>query len=281
MKIARSFLFVPATSTRKIDKAFASQADAVIVDLEDAVAISEKPAARAMLAEIVKVPRMLPCWVRINAMSTGFCLQDVIAATRAGIAGIILPKVESSADLVTIDWLMSQLEAEACLADRSVGLMGIVETARGLVHVDAIAQASPRLRRLLFGAVDLAADMAIDIDDSGGATAQARFAITRASRAAGLEAPLDTAFTDIPNLDELRATTTRARGLGYAGKTCIHPSQVDVVNQVFSVSSQERAWAESVVAEFAKAEAQGLAAFKLNGEMIDYPVVERARRLLS
>jgi citrate lyase subunit beta / citryl-CoA lyase len=281
MKVARSFLFVPATSDRKIDKAFASAADGVIVDFEDAVAVSEKPAARALLASIVSVPRALPCWVRINAMSTRFCHQDVVAATIPGIAGIILPKVESAAEVMAIDWLMSQIEAQTGLPDRSVGLMGIVETARGLVHVDAIAAASPRLRRLLYGAVDLASDMGVEMDDSGGANAQARFAITRASCAARLEAPVDTAFTDIPNLDELRATSRRARSLGYSGKTCIHPSQIAVVNEVFSVGDAERAWAERVVAEFAKAEAQGLAAFKLDGEMIDYPVVERARKLLA
>lgn len=281
MRLARSLLFVPATSDRKIDKAFASQADGVIVDFEDAVAVSEKPAARAALAGIVSAPRALPCWVRINAMTTRFCHQDVVAATIPGVAGIILPKVESPADVAAVDWLMSQIEAESGMPDRSVALMGIVETARGLVHVDAIAQASPRLQRLLFGAVDLAADMAVDMDDAGGATAQARFAITRASRAGGLQAPLDTAYTDIPNLEELRATTKRARALGYGGKTCIHPSQVAVVNEVFSLTPQERTWAERVVSEFAKAESQGLAAFKLDGEMIDYPVVERARKLLG
>ena len=133
----------------------------------------------------------------------------------------------------------------------------------------------------MYGAVDLAADMAIETDDAGGASAQARFAIARASRAAGILAPLDTAFTDIPNLDELRATSRRARALGYSGKTCIHPSQIAVVNEVFTASAAERAWAERVVAAFAEAEAHGLAAFKLDGEMIDYPVVERARRLLG
>jgi citrate lyase subunit beta/citryl-CoA lyase len=176
---------------------------------------------------------------------------------------------------------MSQLESESGMQPRSVGLMAIVETAIGLSKVEEIAAASPRLDRLLFGAVDLAADMAIDLDDCAGATAQARFAIARASRAAGLTAPIDTAFTDIADLDALRATTRRARALGYAGKTCIHPAQIAVVNDVFSATAAELAWAQKVVAAFEKAEAQGLAAFKLDGEMIDYPVVERARKLLA
>jgi citrate lyase subunit beta/citryl-CoA lyase len=278
---ARSFLFVPATSGRKIDKAFASAADAVIVDLEDAVAVAEKPAARAALAAIVAAPRALPCWVRINSMGTAFCHRDVAAATIAGITGIILPKAESAAGIQAIDWLMSQIEGETGLPGGGVGLMAIIETARGLNKVDEIAAASPRLSRLLFGAVDLAADMAIDMDDAGGATAQARFAIARASRAAGLQAPLDTAFTDIRDLDALHATAMRARALGYSGKTCIHPTQVAVVNQVFSATAAELSWARKVVAAFEEAEAQGLAAFKLDGEMIDYPVVERARKLLA
>ena len=277
----RSLLFVPATSGRKIDKAFASAAEAIIVDLEDAVAIAEKPAARATLAEIVAQPRPLPCWVRINGMSTAFCHRDVVAATIPGIAGIILPKAESASEIQAIDWLMSQVEIESGMAAGSIGLMAIVETARGLVKVDEIAAASARLGRLLFGAVDLAADMGIEMDDAGGATAQARFAIARASRAAGLEAPIDTAFTDIPNLAELRATTLRARALGYTGKTCIHPTQIAVVNEVFSATAGELAWAGKVVEAFEQAEAQGLAAFKLDGEMIDYPVVERARKLLG
>ena len=278
---ARSLLFVPATSDRKIDKAFGGDADAVIIDLEDAVAVADKPAARAALVAAMATPRPLPCWVRINAMSTSFCHRDVVAATMPGIAGIILPKAESANDIQAIDWLISQVEVENGMPAYGVGLMAIIETARGLGKVDEIAAASARLGRLMFGAVDLAADMSIDMDDAGGATAQARFAIARASRAAGLQAPLDTAFTDIPDLEALRATSMRARALGYSGKTCIHPTQVAVVNEVFSATPAELAWAQKVVAAFEQAEAQGLAAFKLDGEMIDYPVVERARKLLG
>jgi len=183
MTLPRSMLFVPATSERKVEKAFASDAHAVIVDLEDAVAVSEKPAARATIAAIAARQRPLPCWVRINASSTRFCLQDVLATTIPGIAGIILPKVEAAVEVATLDWLMSQIEADRGLPDRGVRLMGIIETARSLANVDAIAAASPRLDRLLFGAVDLAADLAIATDDD--AVAPARFMIATASRAAG------------------------------------------------------------------------------------------------
>ncbi len=279
--LARSMLFVPATSERKIDKAFASAADAVILDLEDAVATAEKQAAARLLRGIVGVKRQLPAWVRINAMSTPYCHQDIVCAAVPGMAGIILPKAESAGDIVSIDWLISQVEAEAGLAPGSIGLMAIVETARGLAAVDSIAAASARLVRLMFGAVDLAADMTIDIADDAGATDQARFAVARASAAAGLVAPLDTAFVDIAALDALHATSVRAKGLGFGGKSCIHPAQVAVVNQVFTPSERELAWATRVVEAFEAAERAGQGALRLDGEMIDYPVVHRARRLLA
>lgn len=281
MSSPRSYLFVPATSGRKIDKAFASAADAVIVDLEDAVATSEKAAARTALAAVLAGAPARPAWVRINAVGTPFCHQDLLAACAPGAAGILLPKVESAEQVRLVDWLLSSLEREHGLPDRGIALAGIVETALGLQRVGEIAGACPRLRRLMFGAVDLAADLAIDIADDAGATAQARFAIACASRAAGLDAPVDTAYTEISNLDGLRATTMKAKALGYAGKACIHPVQVEIVNAVFTPSAAEVEWAGRVVEAFEAAERQGLAAVALAGQMLDYPVVERARRLLA
>lgn len=281
MNGARSLLFVPATSEKKIDRAFASAADGVIVDLEDAVAVSEKPAARRALGAILSIPRRLPVYVRVNATSTPFCFQDLLAVTVAGIAGVVLPKAESAHEMKTIDWLLLQLENERGLAARSCPVMPIIETARGLGSVDAIAAATPRIKRLLFGAVDLAADMTIDLDDDSGAIAQARFAIARASRTASLEAPFDTAFVDIKDSERLRASAERARALGFSGKACIHPAQIDIVNEVFTPSSGELERAARIVAAFEQAEASGQAALALEGRMIDYPVVEKARRLLE
>jgi citrate lyase subunit beta / citryl-CoA lyase len=277
----RSYLFVPATSGRKIDKAYGSAADAIILDLEDAVAVSEKPAARAALASIVPQQPARPTWVRINAVGTDFCFEDLQACCRVGVTGLILPKVESPEQLRMVDWILSNVEKARGLPQRGIAVAAIVETALGLQHVAASAAASPRLRRIMFGAVDLAADLAIDLGDDIGATSQARFAIACASRAAGLEAPVDTAYTDIANLDGLRATTQRAKALGFTGKACIHPAQIAVVNEVFTPTAAEVAWARKVVQAFDEAERQGLAAVALEGQMLDYPVVEKARRLLA
>lgn len=281
MPSPRSYLFVPATSGRKIDKAYASAADAVIVDLEDAVAVSEKPAARAVVAELLAHAPAKPTWVRVNATGTPFCFEDLQAACRAGTSGILLPKVESGEQVRMVDWMVSGLEQARGLAVGSVALAGIVETAAGVQNVATIAAGSPRLKRLMFGAVDLAADLGIDLGDDVGATSQARFAIALASRAAGLDAPVDTAYTEISNLDGLRRTTERARGLGYTAKACIHPAQLPVVNEVFTPSAAEVEWARRVVDCFEAAERQGLAAVALEGQMLDYPVVEKARRVIA
>lgn len=276
----RSYLFVPATSGRKIDKAYASAADAVILDLEDAVAVSEKDAARALLATIVPASPARPTWIRINAVGTDFCFADLQACCRVGVAGLLLPKAESAEQVRLVDWVLCNVEQAQGLPARGIALAAIVETALGLQQVAAIAAASSRLRRLMFGAVDLAADLDIDTADEAGATSQARFAIAVASRAAGLEPPVDTAYTDIGNIEGLRQTTLRAKALGYAAKACIHPAQIAVVNDVFTPGASEVAWARRVVEAFEAAEREGLAAVKLEGQMLDYPVVEKARRLL-
>ena len=281
MNGARSLLFVPATSERKIERAFESKADGVILDLEDSVAVSQKQNARRALAAILSSSRPLPAYVRVNATSTPHCFQDLLAVTIAGVAGIVVPKVESADEVKTVDWVITQREMERNLPPRSIPMMAIIETAKGLVAVDAIAAASPRLRRLVFGAVDLASDMMIDLDDDAGAAAQARFAIARASRAASLEQPLDTAFIDIYDEQRLRATTLRARALGFSGKACLHPAQIDIVNDVFSPSAEELDRATRIVDAFALAEGQGHAAVSVDGQMVDYPVVERARRTLA
>ena len=278
---ARSLLFVPATSERKIDKAYQSAADGIILDLEDAVAVSEKPAARAAIAAIVAKPRPLPTWVRINASTMPHCYSDLLAVCVPGIFGLVVPKLESAEEMRMIDWVMAQLEQAHGLPLGGITVMGIVETARGLEATAEIAKSSPRLGRLVFGAVDLAADLGIDLDDDAGATDQARFAIACASRAAGIAAPMDTAFANIKDLDALRATSMRARGLGYRGKCCIHPTQVNVVNTVFTPSSEDLALAQRIVEAFEAAERSGVAAVSMDGFMIDNPVAEKARRLLA
>jgi citrate lyase subunit beta/citryl-CoA lyase len=277
----RSFLFSPATNPRRVTKAIEGPADAVIVDLEDAVAVEEKPAARAAAVEILKQQRRKPVYVRVNGLGTPFSFDDLHAMGAAGPDGIILPKVESPSDLLTVDWMLGEIEVRNGRPRGSIDVVPILETAKGIAAVGAIAGAVARVRRLAFGAVDLALDMDLDLTDEVGALNHPRFAIALASRVAGLGGPLDTAYIAIQDLEGLRVSTLNAKKMGYTGKCCIHPSQIEVVNAIFTPSAQEIERARRIVAAFAEAESAGSAAFKLDGVMIDYPVVDKARRLLS
>jgi citrate lyase subunit beta / citryl-CoA lyase len=277
----RSLLFTPANGGRKVEKAFASAADGVILDLEDSVAISEKPAARELAVQALRGKRPLPAFVRVNALSTPFCFDDLLAVAPGAPDAIVLPKVEAASDILTADWVLSQIETRHGLKPGSIGLAPILETARGLAFADVIAAASPRVRRLMFGAVDLALDMDMTLDDEHGALAHARFAVALASRKAGLPGPCDTAFVDIHATERLRMSATHARAMGYSGKTCIHPAQIAVVNEVFTPTEAELARARRIVEGFDAAERAGAAAVTVDGAMIDYPVVLKARRLLG
>ncbi len=279
--LPRSLLFVPATSERKVEKAFASTADGVIVDLEDAVATAEKPRARQQAAALLGTRRAGQVFLRVNATTTPFCYDDLQAAAAAQLDGIVLPKVESASELAMVDWLLAQLEAKAGKPMGSIEITPIIETARGLAAAAEIAKGSPRLRRLAFGAVDLALDMDLDLGDDAGAMANARFALTLASRQAGLGGPLDTVFVGTADPDGLRASAMQARAMGFSGKACIHPAQLDIVNSVFTPGAAELARAQAIVAAFEQAEAAGAAAVSVDGIMVDYPVFEKARRVLA
>jgi citrate lyase subunit beta / citryl-CoA lyase len=210
----RSFLFTPASALDKLPKALASGADALILDLEDAVAVQEKERARSRLLEVLARPSSLPIYVRINALTTPFSLMELLEIGAAKPAGIMLPKVEGSSDLRIADWVLGQVERKHHLTAGSIEILPIIETARGLAHAQQIACTTPRVKRLMFGAVDLALDMEIDLDAEAGAIANARFAIALASRAAELAPPLDTAFLDIKDLNRFRDSALNARRAG-------------------------------------------------------------------
>lgn len=276
----RSFLFAPGNHARRVEKALSLDADAVILDLEDAVAIAEKPAAREAVAVSLVQSRRGWLYVRVNAADTDFCYADLVTVVRPGLDGVILPKVESPATLATIEWLLFQLERERGLPKGAVDLIPIIETARGLDRLPAILAAATRVRRVAFGAGDFTLDVNMTWSRSETELAHARAAIVTASRAAELEAPLDTVWVDLADREGLEASAQTALGLGFQGKMCIHPDQIAVVNRVFSPTDAEIAFAERVAAAFAGAEAAGSAAIQLDGKFIDYPIVYRAQRVL-
>jgi len=277
----RTYLFAPGNHPRKLEKVFTAGADAAILDLEDAVAAAEKIGARATVVAALKKPRPCRGFVRVNAADTDFFAGDLDAVVGPWLDGVMLPKVESAAQLQAVDKRLGELERRHQMSPGAVDLLPIVETAKGVAAVAAIAAAGTRVRRLSFGAVDLAKDLRMLLTDDEWELTPARAAVALASRVAGLEAPLDTVWVQFRDSDGLVASAGRARTLGFQGKMCIHPDQVAPVNAAFTPSEDEVAKAEKIVAAFDKAEAAGSASIVVDGFFVDYPVVDHARRTLA
>lgn len=277
----RTYLFAPGNHPRKVEKVFAAGADAAILDLEDAVAAAEKVGARSAVVAALKRSRQCRGFVRVNALDTEFHAGDLEAVVGPWLDGVMLPKVESPAQLQAADERLGALERRHGMASGAVDLLPIIETAKGLAAVAAIAQAGTRARWLSFGAVDLAKDLGMLLTVDEWELTPARAAVVLASRVAGLDAPIDTVWVHFRDEAGLIKSAERARTLGFQGKMCIHPDQVAAVNRAFTPSDEEVAKAEKIVAAFEKAEAAGSASIVVDGFFVDYPVVDHARRTLK
>jgi citrate lyase subunit beta / citryl-CoA lyase len=260
----RSYLFAPGHSAKLLDRVFTAGADALMLDLEDAVPPQHKAEARRMVAAaLADPPAPARAWVRVNAARTDMCAADLDAV--AGHAyGIRIPKTESPDDV-------------AWVAARAPGLPIIcaIENARGVLAAQEIA-AAPGVRHLAMGGVDLQRDL----NTSGGnaQTAYVRSHLVVCSRA-GIEPPIDSVFSRLSDDAELRSQAEFARSLGFSGKSAIHPRQLPVLHEVFTPSEREVAWAQEVLEAF---DAAGGAALRLpDGEFVDLPVAQRARRVLQ
>jgi citrate lyase subunit beta / citryl-CoA lyase len=281
MSVYRSFLFAPGNHPRRVEKALTLDADATILDLEDACPIAEKVATRAVVVAAYQRPRNGLGYVRVNAMTTEFGYGDIAAVVQPGIDGIILPKVETADEIKAIDWLVLQLERERGLPPGAFDIIPIIETGKGVANVSAIAAAGTRVRRLSFGAGDFTLDVNIEWSRNEDELLPYRSAVVLASRAAGIEAPLDTVWVDVKDMEGFRASVRTIKRLGFQGKMCIYPDQVPVVNEMLAPSPAEVEWSGRVVQAFREAEKAGSASIQLDGKFIDYPIVYRAERVLA
>jgi citrate lyase subunit beta/citryl-CoA lyase len=285
----RSFLFAPGNVARRVAKALTLEADAVIVDLEDSVALAEKAATRIGVAAALEQPRRPRGYVRVNAPATPFCYDDLVQTLHPKVDGVVLPKVESAADLHAIDWLMWNLERSRGIAEGSIDLMPQVETAAGVQRIDRVLQARSlrpykgpwRVKRVAFGAADYSHELGLTPSLDEQELAEARARVVLASRAAGLEGPIDSPWFHFKESDAFARALERSRRGGFQGRLCVHPDQLAAVNAAYLPSAAELARAERIVAAFQQAEARGEAAVQVDGEMVDYPVAHRARALLD
>ena len=281
MPAHRSYLFVPGNHARRVEKALQAGADAVILDLEDAVALAEKSAAREAVVEALGRPRACRAYVRVNAVDTDFCFDDLMAVSGAPLEGVVLPKVESAADLRMVDWVLAGRERALGRPVGGIDLLPLVETARGVTALREIATAGSRARRLTFGAGDLTRELGLEWTAEEDELLAVRSELVLASRLGELEPPLDTVCIQVREPERFRQAALRGRQMGCQGKLCIHPDQVRLANEIFTPSPEEVAWSRRVVEAFEEAESRKVASIQVDGQFVDYPIMERARRVLE
>jgi citrate lyase subunit beta/citryl-CoA lyase len=277
-----TWLFAPATSPRHCQRALQGGCDVAIIDLEDGVSRERKEEARSSARELLR-GRVGPgplAFVRINSPAGGEGRADLEAVVLPQLAGVMVPKVGSPAQIEVLDWVLGRLERQHGVPEGQVSVLPLLETAAGLGAAGEIARSSPRVCALALGVADLAADLGALIRRDSPLLAAARAELVVACRSAGVGPPLDPVHLDLQDLAGLEAEAVSARELGFQGKACIHPRQAEVVARVFAPTPEEREWAERVLAAFAAAEQQGRSALVVDGEFVDYAVAARARRLL-
>jgi citrate lyase subunit beta/citryl-CoA lyase len=282
--LCRSHLFAPGSHERVLGKVFDAGADAVVLDLEDAVAPGAKAGARRLVAAALETRagrRGPQVAVRINGLDTAWWRDDLDAVVRPGLHLVRIPKAESATQIEAVDRALTALEAERGLTEGGIGLVATIETAAGIMAAADLARA-PRVVGFTFGAADFVRDIGADPASADLATLYARQHLVLVSRAARLEPPVAPVYTQVKDLDGLRRTTAEARAIGFFGRSCIHPSQVPVVNEAFTPRPEDVEAARTLLQAWTDGLARGVAAFTLDdGQFVDEAVARRARALVA
>lgn len=280
----RTALFVPGDRPDRVAKAIGSAADVVIVDLEDAVAASQKAVARSLTVEAIRAvdPYRPGISVRVNALESGLLETDLtsLAPVWARLDLIVVPMVPDAATTLAVEALM--VEADHAAGGGSPLLLPLVETASGVVNAVAIANASRRVYTLGFGPGDLSNELGVTITAGGKELLVARSHVVLAAAAARRARPIDGPWLELDDAEGLDRSAAAARALGFGGKMLIHPSQIHPVARAFLPTAEQLAWAGAVVEAFERAEAGGVSSIRLDdGTFVDYPIASRARALLA
>ncbi|KAI0404371.1 Pyruvate/Phosphoenolpyruvate kinase-like domain-containing protein [Xylaria palmicola] len=290
--LRRALLYVPASSPRMLAKSLGLRSDNVTYDLEDSVTPAAKPQARTALREhLARLPSRPPTIgelaVRINAVSTPFALGDLAAlAGLPRVDAIVVPKVNSASDLTFVTDALRHLapERHASPSARPIRLIALIESARAVMDLPSICAASPHLSGLIFAAEDFALDMSLTRTPSLSEFLYARSAIATAARAASLPSTIDlvcTSYKGEAGLARLEEECQGGKAMGFNGKQCIHPSQVETVQRLFAPGEKEVEWAVRIVIADEKAASAGKGAWTLDGAMIDAPVVGKAKAIVA
>jgi citrate lyase subunit beta/citryl-CoA lyase len=280
----RSWLYVPGNAARRIEKAFTVGADAVVLDLEDAVPQGQKDDARSLVAKSIDAHAGLTSpaiFVRLNPVGSGEIERDVAAVVRRGLAGVRLAKCEQAVDVSQLSSLLAKAEAAARIDVGTIRIVCNIESARGAWNALEIAAASSRVMSLGFGAIDFARDAGLRPGPDDRETLYARSRLVLASRVAEVRPPIESVYPDIADTEGLARSTRESRALGFFGRSTIHPTQVPIVNAAFTPDADELRVAREVVSAAHQAAAAGVGALRLaNGDFVDLAVVRRAEDTL-
>ncbi len=285
MDLKRSWMFVPGHRQKMIDKALGLNTDAIMLDIEDGVAPNEKDTARKNIAESLgrEKPTGSPTrFVRINAIGHPRMDADLEAVVRPGLEGLVLPKVETVDEVRKVDAFLTEREPKSKMASGSVKLLVAIESPRGLLNAPGIAACSSRMVGLIFGAEDFGRELGLPTSRVGEARDMiyARSAIVVAAASAHVQA-VDGVWVDLKDAEGLAGFALQSRRLGFSGMSLIHPSQIDPINSTFSPTPEEIDYAQQVLKAFDEAQARGDGSIAFGGQLIDRPIVERARRTLE
>lgn len=281
MRLRRSMLFVPGSNAAAISTAFVFRPDSIMFDLEDAVSLREKDAARLLVYHTLRQPLYegIERVVRINPLDTPFGRQDLEAAVRGGADCIRLPKTDTPEQVHALEAAVEAIERDCDREPGSTRLMAAIESASGVVNALDIARASPRITGIALAGFDYVMDMQTERGD-GTELFFARCAVLHAARAAKIDA-FDVVFPDLDDEEGFLREVALIRKLGFNGKSLINPRQIELLHNAYAPTQEEVDYARRVVAAAEKAEAQGLGVIAMAGKMIDAPVVDNARRVLG
>ena len=281
MKLRRSMLFLPGANAAMLSTAFVFKPDSIMFDLEDAVSLREKDAARLLVFHALQNPvyQDLETVVRINPLNTPFGLADLEAVVRAGVDIVRLPKTDSAADVHELEAEVERIERACGRELGSTKLMAAIESASGVVNALSIAMSSKRMIGIALAGFDYVMDMQTERGD-GTELFYARCAVLHAARVAGIDA-FDVVYSDVNDEEGFLKEVELIKKLGFNGKSLINPRQIELLHNAYAPSEEDVDYARRVVAAAEKAERDGLGVIALNGKMIDAPIVNHAKRVLQ
>lgn len=281
-RLRRSMLFCPANNNKMLKTAHLKHSDCIIFDLEDAVYYSEKDNARKMLCNAIRNMDYGGCEVfaRINALNTLFGEKDVRELVEAGIKNIRLPMCESKNNIKELGDMLTYYEKKFGRKEEEIKIQGAIETPKGVLNALEIATASERVISISFGAEDYTNCLGINRIKRSMEYLYARSHISLCANVAGIDS-IDTVFTDIKDMDGFEKETTEAKNLGFSGKSCIHPSQVIKVHEIFTPTKEDTEAALKIIEKAKEAEKEGIGVITVDGKMVDKPIIEKSQRIIK